>query len=81
MAAPPPGVTPNLENPLSRAHNVIIVNAVFLTFATFFVMLRVYTRAFISRAWGSDDCTLVFEGPFCSGLLLIHLQMCVCLQW
>lgn len=53
---PPPGVIPNLVDPYSRASTVIIVNAVFLTIGTLFLVMRIYTRAFLSRALGADDC-------------------------
>ena len=53
---PPPGVVPDFVHPVSRAHQVIVVTVVFLTLAALMVMLRMYTRWFITRAVGYDDC-------------------------
>lgn len=56
VAPPPPGVTPNLANPTSRANEIVIVTTIFTTLAMAFVMLRFYTRLFITRSLGYDDC-------------------------
>lgn len=53
---PPPGITPNFENPETKAPQLISVVVGFLTVTSFFVLLRVYTRIYISKAFGIDDC-------------------------
>ena len=55
-APPPPGVVPNLKHPVSRASSVITINVIFLGFALAFVLMRVYTRTFLTRNIGADDC-------------------------
>ncbi|KAF1996574.1 hypothetical protein P154DRAFT_498471 [Amniculicola lignicola CBS 123094] len=54
-AVPPPGVVPNLVNPVSRAHATIIFNAVFTAFMLVFVVMRMYTKAFVVKQFGWDD--------------------------
>ncbi|KAI9672493.1 MAG: hypothetical protein M1817_003259 [Caeruleum heppii] len=56
---PPPGVTPNYENPESIADRVIVVNAVFLPLAIIFVILRSFTRIHLTHGFGMDDYALV----------------------
>lgn len=53
---PPPGVASNFINPSSVANAIIIVQAVFLTLMLGFVTLRIYTKAFLIRSLGWDDC-------------------------
>lgn len=53
---PPPGVVPNFVNPVSRGSYLITVNAVLLSITTLFVLMRFYTRIFLARAIGWDDC-------------------------
>lgn len=47
--------TPNYENPETRGPEVVIVNSVFLAFATLFIVLRLYTRLFVRKWFGIDD--------------------------
>lgn len=53
---PPPGVIPNFVNYPSREHEIIVIYSVFLGVSAFFVALRMYTRIFITRCVGYDDC-------------------------
>ncbi len=53
---PPPGVTPNFVNPESRAGANIALHTTCLTLVTIFFAMRIYTRKFISRWIGWDDC-------------------------
>ena len=48
--APPPDVTG------SRVNSVIQVNVAFIILTTIVITLRVFARAYLSRAFGSDDC-------------------------
>lgn len=54
--APPPGVTPNFINPESHARFVVVTHTICLTLSTIFVLLRTYTKFFISHAPGWEDC-------------------------
>lgn len=52
----PHGVTSNLINPPSEGDVTIIVMVVFLVCTTPFVLIRMYTRRFITRRMWWDDC-------------------------
>ncbi|KAI9885609.1 MAG: histone deacetylase [Watsoniomyces obsoletus] len=54
---PPPGILPNFENPLSLRHRIVTVSTIFPVLAALFVAVRIYTRAFITRAVWWDDYT------------------------
>lgn len=56
VGVPPPGVTPNYDNPEYIGHRMVTVNAVCLTLSTIIIALRVYTRGWIVQAIGVDDC-------------------------
>ncbi len=77
---PPPGTSPNFVKPVTSRAPVIAISVIFLTLSTLFVSLRLYTRKFLNRALGLEDCT-------CLGvtheLLEVHIsrQMCVSLLW
>lgn len=47
--SPPPGVTPNFVNPVSRAHVVIVMNVACTVVSVSFVGLRCYTAFCITR--------------------------------
>ena len=53
---PPRGVISNFVNPVTLKTPVVAINVVFIVLATAVVSLRVYTRKFINRALGPDDC-------------------------
>lgn len=63
VAAPPPGVIPNYVNPESRGWETILTVTICLTFMFPFFLLRIYSRAFVTRSLGWDDCetTCVLE--------------------
>lgn len=60
---PPPGVTPNLENPESIGYRIIIVAAVFPAITGVFLCIRLYTAQFILKRWHTDDCESIPDGP------------------
>ncbi|KAI8628367.1 hypothetical protein F5Y19DRAFT_486046 [Xylariaceae sp. FL1651] len=61
LIPPPPGVTPNFVNPPDQLTTNIAVHTVFLTFSTFAVVVRLYTRIIISRMkLGTDDYLAIF---------------------
>jgi len=53
---PPPGVIPNFKHPPSLADALIAVDVVFLALMLVAVGVRVYTKGFILRSLGWDDC-------------------------
>lgn len=53
---PPPGETSNFKDPYSRGPDVIIASAICLALMLSMVILRFYTKLFIKRIWGLDDC-------------------------
>lgn len=53
---PPKAVLSNFTNPATRKAPVVATNVVFLAIATLFVCVRLYTRKFISRLLGPEDC-------------------------
>lgn len=53
----PPGVIPNTENPVNHVRSTLVVlNSVGMALALLFVILRVWTRLFVVRIFGKDDC-------------------------
>jgi hypothetical protein len=52
---PPTGVTPNFDNPPSKAFIYYIVASISTALMTFFVILRLYVRSRITRALWWDD--------------------------
>ena len=44
------------ENVPSRAHGIIVAAVVCSVFSTLFVAVRIWTRLFVNRAVGWDDC-------------------------
>lgn len=53
---PPPGVTPNFENPEWIGYRLIIVAVVFPVIALCFLLPRLWSAAFIIKKWHPDDC-------------------------
>ncbi|KAL8891807.1 MAG: hypothetical protein Q9215_001243 [Flavoplaca cf. flavocitrina] len=68
LQQPPPGVEQNLVNPESTANTAIAVTVLFTVLMFVFVCMRMYTKNFVSRAWGWDDytCILASVGTLCS---------------
>ena len=56
LAPPPPGVTPNFDHPTSLGYRVAIALVVCFVLATYVLLLRLYTRYFITHITGADDC-------------------------
>lgn len=54
-AAPPPGVTPNPDEP-HQATALVVVTGIFLPLAVISMAIRVYTRAIIVSKVAFDDC-------------------------
>ena len=56
---PPPGVLPNLANPLNVGNYILIANGVLMAMMLTFVALRFYVVFRIKRKMGADDWTVV----------------------
>ncbi|ERF68929.1 hypothetical protein EPUS_09506 [Endocarpon pusillum Z07020] len=56
---PPPGVTPNFTNPESQAHGVMIANGIITAVMLVFVLLRVYTKAFLTKTLFWEDAACI----------------------
>ena len=54
--APPPGVTPNFHDPSSISNYSILVLVLGLTFSTLAILLRTYTKIFLTRTRECEDC-------------------------
>ena len=52
---PPPGVTPNFDNPEQGGRHVVILGLVGIPIAFLFLALRLYTKSRINRSFGSED--------------------------
>ncbi|KAG2416238.1 hypothetical protein HFD88_007431 [Aspergillus terreus] len=69
-APPPPGVTPNFDNPPSEEYEIYSISIAMCATATIVLLARLYTRAFILRATGLDDWLCVM-GQICAWIFAI----------
>lgn len=53
---PPPGIQPNFSDPPTLVPALLGVPAAFLVLAVLCFFVRIYTKVFISKRWGWDDC-------------------------
>lgn len=53
---PPPGVVPNFVNPNSIANTIRAVAVSLAVLTTFSIAIRLYTKIFIVKAHGWEDC-------------------------
>ena len=53
---PPPGKVSNFRDPYSRSQNVVIASSICLSLMLSMVLMRFYTKLYIKRIWGRDDC-------------------------
>ena len=57
---PPLGVTPNLLHPVSYLPTVFLFTAIIcLAVSTFAVAVRVFTRLFLLKQFGLQDCIVI----------------------
>ena len=56
IAPPPPDVIPNFSDPESRAPMGKVVSLTGFGLMVIFVMLRLYSRGWITQSMGWDDC-------------------------
>lgn len=55
---PPPGQVANFVNPYSDGYKIIVVNVVMLLFSSIVTGMRLFTRVYIVKGMGLDDCML-----------------------
>ena len=53
---PPAGVIPNFNNPPNQDTIQYVTTALTLSFATCAVIIRIYTKRFLLRSMGYEDC-------------------------
>ena len=70
---PPPGVTPDFVNPQSRANSFVIGSAICTSFLLTIVLMRIYSRLWISRSFAVDDGQL----PFVTFWFLLIYNSCL----
>jgi hypothetical protein len=51
--------TPNYDDPVTRGYALVVVNSIFITLVVIVVSLRLYTRLWIKRWFGSDDLFII----------------------
>ncbi|KAH6716306.1 hypothetical protein BKA61DRAFT_734057 [Leptodontidium sp. MPI-SDFR-AT-0119] len=56
---PPPGVTPNFNDPENTRHRLVITSSVFQLLSTTILLLRLYTRHFIVGFVGVEDYIII----------------------
>lgn len=72
----PPGVQPNFVDPEQRTGGAVPLIATFLTLSTIFLIVRLYMKLHIVRAFGWDDvaivaawlCNIVFTASYLRAL-------------
>ncbi|KAK3312802.1 hypothetical protein B0H66DRAFT_380906 [Apodospora peruviana] len=64
---PPPGVIPNLDNPENIGYQLVIIASVFPAITGVFLLLRLYTAAFILKRWHVDDYLVIVAFVFALG--------------
>lgn len=52
---PPPGVTPNFVNPEQKGEEIITLGILGIVCSTLFLLMRIYTKLRINRAFKSED--------------------------
>lgn len=65
---PPPGVTSNFTNPESKGYESIITTTICLSLVAPVFALRLYSKAFVTRSFGWDDCKSIRARPFLKGI-------------
>ncbi|MCJ1385948.1 hypothetical protein MMC17_009073 [Xylographa soralifera] len=83
VAPPPPGITPNLNNPPNmQAVNITIV-VICLTITTPIVCMRLYTKFFITKARGWEDYTMFAAWVYSpqDSIAIINISLSVLMQF
>lgn len=55
---PPPGVIQNLEHPPTMQNWNLLCQVICLSLSTICVLIRMYTKIFITKSHGWEDCML-----------------------
>lgn len=74
---PPPGVTPNLQDPtLHFAKERLLTMVLCLTFTAFFVLTRIYTKVWVIKSHGWEDCKSIVLAGWNESWLILDRYMC-----
>ena len=68
----PPGIVSNLVNPVSRAYQVYIVNAICIFLCTLLLAARLWSKLRVPNGLGWDDCQRLLFHPH-DALLLANV--------
>lgn len=68
--APPAGVVPNLANPENQNVTIYAVLTISLFVTTLAVMTRIYTKAYVIRKIGWEDCKFAVIISTASNMIL-----------
>jgi hypothetical protein len=52
---PPPGVTPNLDDPISKGPSFVTLG-IFVSLMLLAVLIRIFVRIRFTKSWQWDDC-------------------------
>lgn len=64
-ADPPPGYTRNMADPdIQDYHAGLWIGAVGIVLSTLFLVLRIYTKLFLTKVFGVDDWSLILAWAF-----------------
>ena len=77
----PPGLTANFDKPNARGIVFIVLCLFLLICSTTFGGIRVYTKAFITRAMGWDDCEILVHHCAQSEELTVSSQIHAFAPW
>ena len=69
----PPGVTPNYVNPPQHTNGLVPLIVIFLSLATFVLLLRLYTKAFIVRLLGWEDVVITIAWMCDASMMGLYL--------
>jgi len=74
---PPPGVVPNLANPPWDGYIFIIVGSIVMAIMYITAALRLYTKIYIRRRIGADDCKSFLNGftTCCGGFGILNSEL------
>jgi hypothetical protein len=73
LAPPPPGVTPNFDNPPKSTPAEPAVIYIFMALSTLFLLMRVYTRAYINKIFQIEDAILIVAWVFAIAHSIVQL--------
>lgn len=80
LTPPPPGLQANFLHPQTAIKSAIALHTICLVFVTLCILIRIYTRHFISHNLGLDDGETQQEELFHVLTLIIARFLCACIR-